>query len=418
MLVAVTTTGTSLLTNAVNYVFKNPERGQKLEQIAGIIEGIRDSTRRMDRAALEFAEKEGKELENDERALEKFEKELESELTAYLNEAGEKVASAELNTLRTMEEKSREKGRKDIQLQEGKIHVVLLHSDTITGRVCANALSKHFEKNKISNQLVKTPGLEFKPERFMIYGLNSLVNNLIKIVKEFKKRGEVIFCATGGYKAELALANLVGLLFRVKVYYLHELFNDTVIIPPLPLVVDPEFWERNKEFLKWISKNPSTKEEIEEEFGKLSTELILLLEEQDKRLYISPVGQLMIEYFKESQTTGPEIGMDFKIRTSGGHRAAPSISQKQRVTSLSDIDNEDAKKILERVKILGVNEVILGEFHPTKTSETFLKVESVKDNTLDCTLNCKKFTQKLILITSSSEKAKNVRFMLGEKATP
>ena len=114
MLVAVTTTGTSLLTNAVNYVFKNPERGQKLEQIAGIIEGIRDSTRRMDRAALEFAEKEGKELENDERALEKFEKELESELTAYLNEAGEKVASAELNTLRTMEEKSREKGRKDI----------------------------------------------------------------------------------------------------------------------------------------------------------------------------------------------------------------------------------------------------------------------------------------------------------------
>lgn len=90
----------------------------------------------------------------------------------------------------------------------------------------------------------------------MFDGLNSLVNNLTKIVKEFKLKSpygesrEVIFCATGGFKAELAITNLVGLLFGIKVYYLHELFKDTVIIPPLPLKVDPEFWEQNKKFLK------------------------------------------------------------------------------------------------------------------------------------------------------------------------
>lgn len=293
-----------------------------------------------------------------------------------------------------MEEKSKEKGREYIQLQEGKIHVVLLRSDTITGRICANVLSKYFEKNKISNQLVKTLGLDFKPYRFMVDGLNSLVNNLVKIAKEYKERGDVVFCVTGGYKAELALANLVGLLYKVKVYYLHELFKDTVVIPPLPLVVDSKFWQYNKEFLEWIRDEPRTKEEIEREFGKLSRELIFLLEEKDKRFCLSPVGQLIIEYFRDRQTAKTEPASDFKIKTVGDHRVAPNISKKQKISSLSDIEDKDAKNILERVKLLGVNEVIMGEFHPSKTSETFLKIEHIRDNALDCTLNCKKIRTK------------------------
>lgn len=76
------------------------------------------------------------------------------------------------------------------------------------------------------------------------------------------------------------------------------------------------------------------------------------------------------------------------------------------------------KQIFERIKELDVKEVILGEFHPVKINETFLKVESIKDNILNCTLYCKKFAQKLVVITSSNSKAKHVRKMLGEKAYP
>lgn len=79
MLVAVVTTGTSLLTNAVNYVDRNRERSQNFKQIMGIVEGIRDSMGRMDRAALEL-EMKGEKLERDRKRLEIFERELEREL--------------------------------------------------------------------------------------------------------------------------------------------------------------------------------------------------------------------------------------------------------------------------------------------------------------------------------------------------
>lgn len=419
MVVAVTTTGTSLLTNAVNYVFRHPEKGEKMKYIKSILEKIRESSRRMDRAALEFVENKGKELKSNKKELEKFEKKLKNDLLNYLNEVDEKTASAELNTLRTIEEK----GKEDIQFMEGKTHVIFLHSDTLTGRICAKALSEYLEKLKVSNHLMETPGLGFQPEHFMYDGLNSLVNNLTKIVREYKQKGqfgearEVIFCATGGFKAELAITNLVGLLFGVKVYYLHELFKDTVIIPPLPLKVDPEFWEQNKEFLRWITKNPRTKEEIEDKFGRPPRELILLLEERDKLYYISPVGKLIVNYFESETGRDDEYTEEFIIKTVGTHRPAPSISSKP-INSLKNIKDNNAKQIFERIKELGVKEVILGEFHPVKTNETFLKVESVKNNTLNCTLYCKKFAQRLVIITPNNTKAKHVRKMLGEKAYP
>lgn len=137
MVVAVTTTGTSLLTNAISYVFRYPEKGEKLKHIKGILEEIRKSTRRMDRAALEFVDNKVKDLKSNKKKLENFEKNLKKDLLTYLDEVDEKTASAELNTLRTIEEK----GKEDIRLTKGKTYVILLHSDTSTGRICAKALS-------------------------------------------------------------------------------------------------------------------------------------------------------------------------------------------------------------------------------------------------------------------------------------
>ena len=64
----------------------------------------------------------------------------------------------------------------------------------------------------------KIPDLDYEESRFKVKGLRSLVSTLIKLVREYNASGEVSINATGGFKAEMAYANLIGLLFNVPVF--------------------------------------------------------------------------------------------------------------------------------------------------------------------------------------------------------
>jgi len=67
-------------------------------------------------------------------------------------------------------------------------------------------------------------------------GLRSLVATLISLIRKERAGGrEVLVNATGGFKAEIAYATLVGLLFDVPVYYIHEAFQDIIEMPPTPI---------------------------------------------------------------------------------------------------------------------------------------------------------------------------------------
>jgi len=419
--VIVTTTGTSLLTNASSFISRYSDMREKMPCIAEILERAKESHQRPERAILSYVSNEEERLKGNRRELEKFERGLENDLLTYLTLEDEKAASAELNTLRTMEEKSSGKGEEEIKIQKGESYFIFLHSDTLSGRVCAKAISKHLERKGVHTHLVNIKGLNYESGQFL-GGLNSFVSTLTKIVQEYRERRygerrEIIFCATAGFKAELALANLVGQVFGVSVYYLHELFKDTVVIPPLPLKPDPEFWNRYGDFLEWIQEKPRTEEEIQKKYGSQPRELFLLLHKVDDRYQLSPAGHIIIQYFKESPPLVPEITEEFEI-TAGKHRVAPSLSRKRRVSTLSDITNQDARLLLLRAKNVGAKKVIFNEFSKSKKSETYLKIEKINNNELDCTLYCDGFAQKLTLITPSRETARYAHQMLGEKNYP
>lgn len=62
---------------------------------------------------------------------------------------------------------------------------------------------------------------------------------MAKVVRQHKQQGQqVIINATGGFKAEIAYAVLIGQLFDVPVYYIHEMFRDIIEILPLPIQWD------------------------------------------------------------------------------------------------------------------------------------------------------------------------------------
>jgi len=145
------------------------------------------------------------------------------QLSNYLSHADPTKASAETNSLSRL-------------LHEGD-RVVFLHSQTDEGRQCAEALQRHFDGQRdYTATLVGVPDLTYAESRFKMRGLRSLVATLISLIRKERASGrEVLVNATGGFKAEIAYATLVGLLFDVPVYYIHEAFQDIIEMPPTPI---------------------------------------------------------------------------------------------------------------------------------------------------------------------------------------
>ena len=72
-------------------------------------------------------------------------------------------------------------------------------------------------------------------------GLSRLVRVLAEAIRTARTRGEVGVAATGGFKAEIAIANLVGALLGAPVYYIYEQFNQLIKLEPIPIILAPSW---------------------------------------------------------------------------------------------------------------------------------------------------------------------------------
>jgi hypothetical protein len=179
----------------------------------------------------------------------------EDDLTRYLAHTDPVAASAETNALgRLLRERDR---------------LVLFHSQTEQGRRCAEALRRHFAR-----------------------GLRRLVALLAdRIEKERRQGREVLINATGGFKAEIAYATLVGLLFDVPVSYIHEEFRDLIEVPAMPVAWEYSTFADWEEFFAWIDgEEPRPTDEVERRWPHLPNEVRVLLEEDDGYTYLSAAG--------------------------------------------------------------------------------------------------------------------------------
>jgi hypothetical protein len=51
--------------------------------------------------------------------------------------------------------------------------------------------------------------------------------------------------ATGGYKAQISFAGMIGQALEIPVYYLFEKFSEVIELPPQPVSLDLAFWLNN-----------------------------------------------------------------------------------------------------------------------------------------------------------------------------
>jgi len=92
--------------------------------------------------------------------------------------------------------------------------------------------------------LVMVAGLALVDTRqFEERGLANLVSCMSMLIKSAKEKGMMVEVnATGGFKPQSIYATIIGSLFEVDVYYLHEDSQENLKLPPLPIDHDAMSW--------------------------------------------------------------------------------------------------------------------------------------------------------------------------------
>ena len=211
------------------------------------------------------------------------------EVDRWLEAADPTAASAETNTLRSIEVESAD-------------HVLLLHSDTPEGRFCSDRLRRFYTDVVKCRHVDARPltALGYAGASFSQKGLKVLVHEAAAAVKKGKEESLVsVFCATGGFKAEIALLTLLGALLGVEVVYIHEQFREVVHLPRLPLAWDADWVLQHQQFFEWIDDEPRSSTDVAErlkEKGEADRALLQPLIEDDdaeKCSYLNAAGNML-----------------------------------------------------------------------------------------------------------------------------
>ena len=151
-------------------------------------------------------------------------------------EPNDRVCGAEINSLASLIGKG---------YAVADANVVFCHSDTEDGRAIGAILADyHQHRGHPVASACPIDDLQDKdPKRFRTRGLRNLAKVVCRVIREYDPSSCAIN-ATGGYKAQIAIAVLMGQAIGVPVYYKHELFDEIIAFPPMPVAFNFDAWMR------------------------------------------------------------------------------------------------------------------------------------------------------------------------------
>ena len=285
-------------------------------------------------------------------------------------------ASAETNTLQA------------IGVQDSD-RLLFLHSDTPEGRFCSEWL-QHFYADVMKCRDVagrSLTALGYAHASFSQKGLKVLVQEAIKAVNQAREQAlDPVFCATGGFKAEIAFLNLLGALLEVEVYYIHEQFREIVRLPRLPLKWNTEWVLSRQDFFDWVDEEPRPSAEVEN-WLKADPELRPLIEDAgDGCSYLNAAGDLLFRVAKElgpRATWPPEVAVppDKKNGLSDVEHHRPKgwqnfVFRLCQIDCVSRVSYDESAYGGEKVKILNGDNGTIAVRYRSRGKELPLRVET------------------------------------------
>lgn len=152
---------------------------------------------------------------------------------------GDRICGAEINSIWSIVS--------GVLIQDRK-RLIFLVSDTDEGRFTGDVLSKYYKSSKNSARFeeVETRVVEGLTandvNRFRNEGLRNLVRRISEVVRKVGDSSRVLINATGGYKAQISFAGMIGQSLGIPVCYMYEGFSEVIQLPPQPISLDLSFW--------------------------------------------------------------------------------------------------------------------------------------------------------------------------------
>lgn len=221
---------------------------------------------------------------------------------AQLNEleSSHKNCGAEINSLQSLLSLDEIAG----QPLEPPYYLAFLVSDTKKGKWVGEVLKRYNESGKRDVnieevQVVAVEGLQpDDPKRFAHVGLRNLVKWACRLLNEKQGMTRVIN-ATGGFKAQISFAGLIGQAIQVPVVYMFETFPTCIPMPPMPVDFNRDLWLEHYDILEAGGMTVASEEEFIREVDKILLPLFEHEADGDEHIYtVTPVLELMHQSLK------------------------------------------------------------------------------------------------------------------------
>lgn len=181
--------------------------------------------------------------------------------------------------------------------------LIFFVSDTEAGLFTGQVLTLFYESrtnphhfDRVEYEVVK--GLtDENVHSFRNIGLRNLVRLIGEAVRRYGS-GSMLINATGGYKAQISFAGMIGQALEIPVCYMFERFTDVIQLPPQPVSLDLTFWLDNADVffdLEEGIEKPLSALVADERFIALVDEVLI---GEQYVTALSPTGQLFHETFR------------------------------------------------------------------------------------------------------------------------
>lgn len=205
----------------------------------------------------------------------------------------DRLCGAEINTI--------EQARNRPQLHLKRIYFLV--SDTDLGRNTGMLFKKYFEGRMDLNltevDFKVVEGLQdTDTARFRTQGLRNLVRSIGDIIGRHG-RESVAIDATGGYKAQIAFAVLIGQAIDIPVFYKHERFAEIIDFPPMPISLDYDILGRNADLFSLLEKGMTLESQTSTPFDdKIRVFLTEVTDGMGTLYELNPIGQLYLTSYR------------------------------------------------------------------------------------------------------------------------
>lgn len=207
---------------------------------------------------------------------------------------GDRRCGAEINSIHSILERG---------YLAAKERLVFFVSDTDDGRFAGKVFSEYYlhTKNKDRFPQVECRVIEGLTDDNIQRFRNEGLRNLVRLISaEVKKYGSnrIMINATGGYKAQISFAGMIGQALEIPVCYMHERFPEVIQLPPQPVALDLTFWLDHVDLFfdleEGMEGSIAAFIEKDERFQSLIDEASI---DDAMIIALSPTGQLFHESF-------------------------------------------------------------------------------------------------------------------------